>query len=40
MSIQNPLKLRPHTDDRPGQRPGAALPNKMTARGVKVFYVR
>ncbi|KAF1854085.1 hypothetical protein Lal_00005302 [Lupinus albus] len=38
MSIQSPLKLRPRADDRPGQRSGAALPNKMTARGVTVFY--
>ncbi|PWC89128.1 phosphate ABC transporter ATP-binding protein [Azospirillum sp. TSH100] len=38
MSIQNPLKLRPRAEDRPGQRSGAALPAKMTARGVTVFY--
>jgi phosphate transport system ATP-binding protein len=34
MSIPSPLKLRPRADDRPGQRSGTALPNKMTARGV------
>ncbi|WP_083896945.1 phosphate ABC transporter ATP-binding protein PstB [Azospirillum sp. B506] len=38
MSIQNQLKLRPRADDRPGQRTAAALPNKMTAHGVTVFY--
>ncbi|XHO92312.1 phosphate ABC transporter ATP-binding protein PstB [Azospirillum sp. A26] len=38
MSIQNPLKLRPRAGDRAGQHAGAALPNKMTARGVTVFY--
>ncbi|BAI70665.1 phosphate transport system ATP-binding protein [Azospirillum sp. B510] len=38
MSMRSPLKLRPHGDRRPDQRRGAALPNKMTARGVTVFY--
>ena len=38
MSIPSQLKLRPRGDRQPNRASGAALPAKMTACGVKVFY--
>ncbi|MCM8735001.1 phosphate ABC transporter ATP-binding protein PstB [Azospirillum sp. A1-3] len=38
MSIPSPLKLRSRGDRQPDRASTAALPKKMTAHGVKVFY--